>query len=78
MKVKHFLWISLIAGTALFNCSSSKNHSPHGSDVVKLPGIPTSTDSVEVSESDGLIGVEAEEESSKSYNVLDSILIAPN
>ena len=77
MKVKYFLWISLIAGIAFFNCSSSKNHLPQDGNVVRLPGIPTSADSIEVSEPDGLIEVEAEE-TSKSYNVLDSILIAPN
>ncbi|MBT3230113.1 MAG: hypothetical protein HOD43_14610 [Candidatus Marinimicrobia bacterium] len=77
MKHIHLLWIILVLGFILFNCSGSENLATSDQQTLRLPGMPAPADSAEFLEPDGLIGVETEE-SSKSYNVLDSILVAPN
>jgi len=72
--MKHFLWITLIAGFVFFNCSSSKYHPTNDDREMRLPGIPAQTGSEIVAEADGLIGVEPKSPYQEFY-ILDSIRV---
>lgn len=72
--MKHFLWVIIIAGIIIFNCSGSKNHPANHTPDVMLPGIPGQIGSEVFAEADGLIGVQPKSAYQELY-ILDSIRV---
>ena len=78
--MKQFLWISIAAGLILLSCSSPENLTPQVDKPIRLPGMPATSETVDISEPDGLIGVDPEN-TSGSFQLLDStgvVKIKPN
>lgn len=72
--MKHFLWVTIIAGIIIINCSGSKNHPSIHTPDVELPGIPGYLGNEAFAEADGLIGVQPKSDYQEFY-ILDSIRV---
>jgi len=72
--MKYFLWISMIAGITIINCSSSDNLTPNDELTMSLPGLPAHDGSEGIVEADGLIGVQPRSPYQEFY-LLDSVRV---
>lgn len=72
--MKNFLWITIVAGLIIFNCSSSKFPPGNDDSELRLPGMPAQAGSKVFIEADGLIGVEPKSPYQEFF-ILDSIRV---
>jgi hypothetical protein len=71
---KHILGLTVIFMMLTTNCSRPQTLTPQADPSLRLPGMPARTDTVLLSEPDGLIGV-VPENTSGTFQLLDSLRV---